>query len=145
MRAARARSAGFGLLEAVVALTLLAGTGVVLFSWINQNVQDVRRLKVAEQEAAMLLSAQALIETVDPMHALEGELDSGDLHLRWVAQLIEPARSNSAFGPEGPVPGAWQLGLYRLAVQARDKQGLSIRFEQWRVGTRRLRPTGAGP
>ena len=54
----RWRTHGFGLLEAIVALALLSGTGLALFSWINQNLQTASRLRAQEQEARLLLAAQ---------------------------------------------------------------------------------------
>jgi general secretion pathway protein I len=131
---------GFGLLEAIVALALLAGTGMALFSWIQQNLDAASRLRGHEQRAQLLLSAQALVETVNPMRTPSGQLDAGDLALTWQAEPIEPPRANATFNPETPA-GPWQVGLYRLQVQARDRKlGTEIEFEQWRIGTQRAVP-----
>jgi general secretion pathway protein I len=139
-RLGRACLAGFGLLEAIVALTLLAGTGVALFTWINQNLDAASRLRVHEQRAQLLLSAQALVDTVNPMQAPTGQLEAGDLVLSWQAEAIEPPRANATFNPERPA-GPWQVGLYRVQVQARDrKRGTELEFEQWRVGSHRAVP-----
>ena len=136
----RALIEGFGLLEAIVALALLAGTGVALFSWINQNLQAASRLRVHEQQAHLLLSAQALIETVNPMQSPSGQLEAGDLALTWESDVLAPPQANATLNPERPA-GPWLVGLYRLQVQARDrKQGVQLQFEQWRVGTRRTQP-----
>jgi general secretion pathway protein I len=131
---------GFGLLEAVVAMALLAGTGIALFTWINQNLDAASRLRGHEQRAQLLLAAQALVETVNPMRAPSGQLEAGDLALTWNAEPIEPLRANATFNPERPA-GPWQVGLYRLQVQARDrKSGIELEFEQWRVGAHRAVP-----
>lgn len=132
-------SSGFGLLEAIVALTLLAGTGMALFSWINQNLQTASRLRVHEQESRLLLSAQTLIDTVNPLLTPTGRLEVGGVSVSWQAAALEAARANAGFS-EG-VTGPWQVGLYRLRVQAQDSvQGVELRFEQWRIGSRRLQP-----
>lgn len=129
--------AGFGLLEAIVALALLAGTGLALFTWINQNLDAASRLRVHEQRAQLLLSAQALVETVNPMQTGTGQLEAGALALTWESELIEPPRPNATFNPERPA-GPWQVGLYRMQVRARDRKlGTELEFEQWRVGTHR--------
>ena len=128
--------AGFALLEAIVALALLAGTGLALFSWIQQNLQSASRLRLHEQEARLLNSAQGLVQLVNPMARPEGALDAGDLRIQWRAELLEPERRNHTFGDlaEGP----FRVGLYRLDVQARDlRQQVEVRFTQWQVGTRR--------
>lgn len=130
---------GFGLLEAIVALALLAGTGLALFAWINQNLQAASRLRLHEQESRLLLSAQSLIDTVNPLQAPTGRLEVSGLAVTWEAVALEPARANATFNPE--LTGPWLVGLYRLKVHAQDRiEGVALDFEQWRVGTRRLQP-----
>ena len=132
----RADSAGFALLEAIVALTLLAGVGLALFAWIQQNLQSASRLRQHEQEARLLLSAQSLVQTVDAMGTPEGSMDAGDLRIRWRAEVSEPERRNQLFGSEGT--GPFRIGLYRVDVQAQDlRRQVEVRFVQWQVGTRR--------
>lgn len=134
--------AGFGLLEAIVALSLLAGTGLALFSWIQLNLQAASRLHVHELEARLLLSAQALVATVNPMLTPEGSLESGDLRVSWQSELIEPARRNLGFGREST--GPFMVGLYRLDVRAIDlRQRAELSYVQWQVGTRRDAPLEA--
>lgn len=136
-RSGRHPHQGFGLLEAIVALALLAGTGMALFGWIHQNLDSASRLRGHEQRALLLLSAQALVDTVNPTRTPSGQLEAGDLALTWQAEPIEPPRANATFNPENRA-GPWQVGLYRLQVQARDRKlGTEIEFEQWRVGTQR--------
>ena len=65
-RAERPRTAGFGLLEAVVALALLAGTGIALFDWINSSLQTASRLRETEQRARTMSSAQAVLVAIKP-------------------------------------------------------------------------------
>jgi len=125
-----------------VALTLLAGSGLALFGWINQNLQAAARLRVHEQETRLLLSAQALVETVNPLQAPTGRLEVSGVAVSWESEPLEPPRDNAAFG-EG-ISGPWRVGLYRLRVHAEDRaQGVDLRFEQWRVGTQRLQPASA--
>lgn len=117
-------------------MTLLAGSGLALFAWIQQNLQAATRLRVHEQEARLLNSAQSLVQLVNPMARPEGALDAGDLRIQWRADLLEPERRNLPFGDlaEGP----FRVGLYRMDVQARDlRQDVEVRFSQWQVGTRR--------
>lgn len=130
------RQAGFALLEAIVALTLLAGTGMALFAWTQQNTQAASRLRVHEQEARLLNSAQLLVQLVNPMVKPDGDMDAGDLRIQWRAELLEPERRNQPFGVGAQ--GPFRMGLYRLDVQARDlKQNVEVRFQQWQVGTLR--------
>ena len=135
----RRRTAGFGLLEAIVALTLLAGSGLALFAWINQNLQAASRVQQIEREARLLLTAQAVVESVNPLQQPAGAMEVSGLALQWQSTPVEPPRRNAAFG-EG-VAGPWMVGLFRLQVRAQDRaRGTQIVFEQWRVGTLRLEP-----
>jgi general secretion pathway protein I len=128
---------GFGLLEAIVATALLAGTGLALFSWVNQSLRQAAMLREREQELRVQLSAQQLIETVNPMAQPSGRIDLEGLSVGWRASPLQaPRRNASPLALEG---GAWQVGLYRLEVSAVDRaSGVQARFEQWRVGTQRL-------
>lgn len=127
---------GFGLLEAIVALTLLAGAGMALFAWIQQNLQSASRLRQHEQEARLLLSAQSLAQLVNPMATPTGTLEAGELRIQWRAVLQEPERRNLSFG--GSVEGPFRLGLYHLEITALDRrQAIQVQFRQLQVGMRR--------
>jgi general secretion pathway protein I len=143
--APRATRRGFGLLEAIVALTLLASTGIALFAWIQQNLQAASRVRAIEQEAQLQINANALMTAVNPMLRPSGTMQVSGLSLRWEAQPLEPPQRNLAFSTG--VPGAWRVGLYRLDVQARDERsGTEVRFERWLVGTQRVEaPPREGP
>lgn len=140
----RPSPAGFALLEAIVALALLAGAGLAMFAWIQQNMQAASRLRSHEQEARLLLSAQSLVQLVNPMNRPEGEIDAGDMRVVWRADLQEPERRNQTFG--GLAEGPFRVGLYRLEVKARDRRhDVEISFSQWQVGSRRDTVQGSPP
>lgn len=127
---------GFGLLEAIVALVLLAGTGVALFGWVQQNLQTASRLRVHEQQARLMSSAQALVDTVNPLLAPKGRMEASGIEIEWQAEPIEPPRNGSSLLVESASP--WQLGLFRVAVHATDtREHVDVRYEQWRLGARR--------
>jgi len=139
--AARRHVRGFGLLEAIVALALLAGTGIALFDWINSNLQAASRVRDTELRARLMLSAQAAVASVNPAQQPEGRFATGPLEVQWRAVLVAPERGNATqiAGAAGP----WRIGLWRLEVQARDAaSGVDVRFEQLQVGTMRTRPAG---
>jgi len=123
-------------LEAIVALTILASSGMALFAWVNQSMQTASRLKVKEQQAHMKLSALALLETVNPATRPTGSMDQAGLRLEWSARLVEPERPNATFSP--PDTGPWVVGLYRLQVKVRDPvQAIDLEFGQLKAGARR--------
>jgi general secretion pathway protein I len=145
MRARAALAArGFGLLEAIVAMALLASTGVALFGWINQNLQQAVRLQEHEQRVRLQLTAQSLIETVNPMQMPRGEMALGPVTVTWSASAMQPVRRNASSHQRET--GAWQVGLYALEVRATDRvSGVEARFVQWRTGTERLQEAVVTP
>jgi general secretion pathway protein I len=133
------RHKGFGLLEAIVALALLAGAGLALMSWIQQSLQSATRIRRIEEDARLLLSAQALVELVNPAEQTAGSWQSNGLTITWRSQLVEAPRRNATFLQGNP--GPWQVGLYRLIVSARDDaSAVNISFVQFRTGLKRLSP-----
>lgn len=140
----RGAARGFGLLEAIVALTLLAGTGMVLFAWIHQSQDALRRSQRAEHRARLQLEATELLQTFNPAEKERGQLEQAGMRLEWTAELLEPARPNATFVP--PEAGPWLLSLYRVKVSAQSLEDVDMRvdFEQVLVGRRRVRPVVSG-
>lgn len=134
---------GFGLLEAIVALVLLAGTGVALFDWINSSLQTAARIARLDAQARLLLSAQAAISSVNPSARPQGELSVGGLNVRWSAVLAQPERSNATDASE--IAGPWWVSLYRMDVSAKSSDGVEVNFSQLQVGTRRAQPMSKAP
>jgi general secretion pathway protein I len=136
---------GFGLLEAIVSLTVLAGAGLALFAWINQNLQTASRLQEREVEARLQLQALALLEALNPAQQPTGELQRAGLLLSWRAELVEPVRANAGFSP--PQTGLWVLGLYQVQLKVRDAAtGRETNLALLKIGSRRLAaaPQGSG-
>ena len=117
---------------------------MALFAWLQQSTETAVRLRRADAEARLMLTAQALVATVNPMVRRDGRLQVLGVDVQWRAELIEPARQNATFG--GAESGPWAVGLYRLTVKASESEGqVQTRFTQLRVGTRRLVASEAGP
>ncbi len=134
--AARSQRRGFGLLEAIVALAILAGSGMALFSWIGQNLRETARIEEAQARAALQMSALDLIEGVNPFLEPKGERKLGALQVQWQAQEIEPMRPSIPFSATAV---RWKVGLYRIDVRAADtSQNLRLDFAVERPGLERL-------
>ena len=138
MRLTEGPARGFGLLEAIVALALLAGTGVALLDWINSSLQTAARIARVDAQARLLLSAQAAISSVNPSARPQGMLSIGGITVHWRAVIAQPERSNAADISE--IAGPWWVALYRMDVSAESKDGVEVQFSQLQVGTRRARP-----
>ncbi len=138
----RRRQPGFGLLEAIVGLTILATLGLVLFDWIRQSLDGASRIRAEHARVEALISAQALIANVNPAVEPEGERSLEGLAVRWKSRLV--AGPTALFG-DTPSPDevadGWQVGLYELSVNAAytpvqdGPDTAPIEFKAMRTGT----------
>ncbi|WP_028024851.1 type II secretion system protein [Enterovibrio calviensis] len=102
---------GFSLLEAIVALTLLAGAGMALFSWINNSLVQMQLAGAYNQADQAILSAKTYLNTQDFNAKKEGVFSSSGVDVYWKAtQVAEEKR-----GAEG---SNYNLNLYQVSLQA---------------------------
>lgn len=78
------------MLEAIVALTLLAGTGAALFSWLGTNLRAAGALTEASARAALQLRALEVLETVNPAKQPKGSITLHQFELTWTSRPIAP-------------------------------------------------------
>ena len=133
--APRPRQAGFSLLEAIVALTIVGIVGTVLFSWAASTQSTLSRVReqVAQQDAT--INALEFLKTVNPMERPEGTQQLGPYQLRWRAEAVTPVADGLDY-PAGK--GAFKVALYRTEVVIdRDDKAQWHRFQITQVGHRR--------
>lgn len=119
------------MLEAIVALTLLAGTGAALFSWLGTNLRAAGALTEASARAALQLRALEVLETVNPAKQPKGSITLHQFELTWTSRPVAPPRLSVPYAQQV----RWQVGLYRTAVKATDTQTqASVEFEMEQVG-----------
>lgn len=129
--------AGFGLLEAIVALAILAGTGAALFAWISQNLQAAARIEAAQARVALQLTAQGLLASVNPFTEPEGSRRLGATSVSWRAKLVAPLRASVP--TQAMEQMRWRVGLYELTVTAKDENtAASIEFTLMQAGLEAL-------
>lgn len=140
VRRARWREGGFSLLETIVALVLVASTGLALMSWINTSLIEVNRLQEREGRARLLLAATEAVQTIDPMSRPEGQMSLGSVSLQWQAEPASPSMRSAGF--EGAGMGMFDVRLFTVRAQARDSaSGAEVAFDATLVGYRYV---GAG-
>ena len=133
------RQSGFSLLEAIVALAILASVGMALFAAMNQSLGMVAKAERVRERESALRNVVAWMQIVNPTLQPEGEHELGELHLRWTSVPVEPPR-DAATGNERA--GLYRVGLYKVHVEVdRDGQPLA-EIELRRVGYEQIREPG---
>ena len=126
-------------MEAIVALVLIATTGMSLFSWINSNIITLNRVQNVNAENAATANALEYLQTINPMAMPEGRADLGSLLLSWKAESNAGPRDGASY-PLGV--GAFQLAYYQTQVTVQRPDGQAwFTFPVQQVGYRRVSKT----
>ncbi len=121
---------GFSLLEAIVALILIATTGMALFSWINTNLITLHHVQQTQQRHEAIRNALAFIDTINPLEKPQGEESVGLYIFRWEADAVWLPKDGK---------GLYQLGLYDTEVEVFSDKELLARFTLRQVGFKQVR------
>lgn len=130
------REHGFSLLEAVVALAILAAAGLALFAAMSQAMQMVGRAEDARAADGALRNALAWVEQLNPMEAPSGERSFPPYILSWQSTLLEPARPSATGYLQ---PGLHEVGLYRMELSLLSGNTVIRELEVRRIGYRQVR------
>lgn len=115
------RQAGFTLLEAIVAMVLISGVGMALFSWINQNISSLHRILESNARAEATTNILEYMGRINPMLTPEGSTDLGSYRLHWIAQ----PEGNPRDGKSAPFGvDLYQFALYDARVDVKRQNGL---------------------
>jgi len=131
------RSAGFTLIEAMVAMVIIGGAGMALFTWVNASIVALRRVEDVNARSAATANAIEYMQSVNPMLKPEGQVSLGAYQLSWKAQPQTPITNGAA-----PLMSTsqFQLALYDTQVKAmRSDGGFWFDFNLTLVGYKRLR------
>lgn len=109
------RNKGFTLLEAMVALVLIGGAGMALFTWVNSSIVALRRVEDANARNDAIANVIEYMQAVNPMQTPEGKADFGAYQIQWKA---EPATAtvDGVSNPNGT--SLYQLSLYQTRIAA---------------------------
>ncbi|MDD2914409.1 MAG: prepilin-type N-terminal cleavage/methylation domain-containing protein [Gallionella sp.] len=128
---------GFTLIEAIVALVLIATTGMALFSWINSNIITLNRIQESNAENTATLNALEYMNNINPMILPEGQANLGSYRLSWQAEAATEPRDGAAY-PFGL--GFYQLSLYQTKVTIQKPDGkFWFSFTLQQVGYKKAR------
>ena len=129
--------AGFALLEAIVALALLAAALVPIFSLMSTSLDGAFRLSQATLRAELEISALEVMRNNNPMAQPEGQILLSPYVITWAARQVTP-NTDSVRYPRGI--GLYLMALFDTHISVRDQTGKIItEFNLTQVGYKRVR------
>lgn len=136
----RAGQKGFSIMEALVAMALIAGAFLPLLVLQSQLIRTALAVERAEENLRVEANALALLKTVNPSLRPTGQEPLGnDVVLRWASQPLStptPARGNSGES------GRFDIVLYDLSAEITLANGRTTGFTIRQVGWIATRPAG---
>lgn len=128
---------GFTLLEAVVAMVLLAMLGGALFTWMNTNLMSLSSVREANIRNEAQANVLAYLANVNPMQQPEGKADLGSYQAVWKSVPIVEKRNGVAYMYGESL---YELALYEMSVSVRRQDGAAwFDFKVKQVGYKRTR------
>ncbi len=126
---------GFSLLEAIVALVILAGACMALFAWINTSLNQLQRAELYTDATPAINSTAQYLKTVDLAQRPIGTLTSGSISVDWQARAIESDITRDS----NYANSNFLLSLYHVELTARGEIH-SLPALHTRVVNYRLKP-----
>jgi len=131
------RQHGFTLIEAIVALVLIATTGMALFSWINSSITTLNRVQEINAESVVTVNALEYMSNINPMTTPEGKANLGSCTVSWKA-VADTAPRDGASYPFGI--SLYQLAMYQTRVTVQKLDGkFWFAFTLQQVGYKKAR------
>ena len=135
-------AAGFSLLEAIVALTVMALALIPLIAFIGQSADQLSRAGEANERSLVTQSVLALMEPLNPMAQPEGVLPLDDqIEVSWRTEVIVPPPEGAPLGTQ--LPG-FRVGFYGVTVAVRRNNEPWFDFMMRKVGYQNMRLGGLG-
>ncbi len=122
---------GFTLLEAIVALSVLAMSSMALYGWINSNLLLLKRVDDVYQSVEVVDSALEFISTLDPYLQPVGEQEIADTLVFW--RFVPQGSSMIAKDMRGNV-SVNDAQLFLAEVEIRRKEKILARFDVMQLG-----------
>lgn len=125
------RHGGFSLLEAIVALTLMATSLLALYAWLSSSTLALNRVSAKALALQDSRAAMAVVETINPMVTPEGVRELDPLEIRWKASPLTDLR----FGMSPAYSATpFDFRLYLLEVTVRRDQRVVNEFSVRKTG-----------
>ena len=116
-----------------MALTLFAGAGMALFSWINANIARAAQLQERSESAQAQLLVLAWVQALNPAQQPSGSADLGPgVHIRWSSQQTSPRQQ--AAPPPGGVSSPFELAMFEVQVTLEQPNAAPYALALQRMG-----------
>lgn len=130
----RRHARGFTLLEAIIAMVVMATSLLALYSWLSSSTFAINRVQVQSKALDDARAGLAMIETINPMREPSGERSVPPLTIRWNATPITARTTGqSRIG----MATQFDFMLYDIAVEVlrenRSVREFSVRKTGWEV------------
>lgn len=133
----RAAQGGFTLLEAIVAMVIMATALLALYSWLSTSTMALNRAQAQARAIEDARTALALVGDVNPMLEPDGERVAEPLAVRWRSRPLTGRRPGlSRIG----LPTQFDFILYEMDVEVLRDGRLVRRFDLRRAGWEVARP-----
>lgn len=132
---------GFSVLEAMVAMAILAAGLLPILALQGQFVKTVEQLEHVDQRLAVQDNVLNAIQNINLTEKPTGQLDFGDVVASWEAVPAVPARMGRGLGG---FPGRFELTLYDVRVQVDYNYDRQENFSVRGIGWRALTPYLSG-
>lgn len=128
---------GFSLLEAIVALTIMATSMIALYAWLSSSAIALSRVHESSGTLEDQRTALAVVEAINPMTEPSGERDIEGLRVRWSSNPASETRAGITWAN---LPSAFDLALYDVDVEVLRSGSLVGSFRVRRAGWLLARP-----
>ena len=136
----RPPSAGFTLLEAVVALAIFAAGAMALYGLYGANLIGLARAHEVAGQLPVVEQAVERLALIDLRQQAEGSFAVGAAEVSWTAALVEPPRqSQSTSG----YLGAFEIGLYQIDFDIAEDERVLGSWQMRLASHARVRDTTA--
>lgn len=123
--------AGFSLLEAIVALSVLAMSAMALYGWLNSNLIMLNRVDEVYQSVEAVESTLEWISVLDPYTQPEGEQEIAGTLVSW--RFVPLGASLPARDMHGNL-SVNDAQLFRAEVEIWRGEKLLARFDVMQLG-----------
>lgn len=133
------RQSGFSLLEAIVAMVVMATAMMALYAWLSSSTIALTRSQAQARALDDARSALALVETINPMQEPDGRRQLGQITVSWHATEVAPRRSGRT---RAGMPSLFEVALYEMEVTVGRSGDPPRTFSFRRAGWEAVRALG---